>query len=96
MALLAAKAPPTTDFLPLRQHAPKFWFGDIVRHRPSRQKCEVVGVSFQKTDAPDCLDGWYYHLRILNLDSPHFRTCHIGGNWAEEMGHEKDLVRISK
>lgn len=94
MALLLASPPELSDFPPLLQSPPKFWFGDLVRYRPRREKAEVVGLSWQKTDDPACLDGWYYHLRLLNIDSSHFRACHIGGEWAEEMGHESDLVRI--
>lgn len=96
MPSLAVKAPPMRDFPPLLDSPPKFWFGDVVRHKPSREKAEVVGLQWQKTNDSACLDGWYYHLRLINPSPQRFITCHIGGDWAEEMGHERDLLRISK
>lgn len=98
MALPAASWPPTPNFPPLIQSPPKFWFGEVVRCKESRQKGRVVGVQWLDTGDPSCGDGWYYTIQLLKVDfdNPYFRLRHVGGSWAEESGHEKDFVRVRK
>ncbi|HLO48648.1 MAG TPA: hypothetical protein VK211_09565 [Kamptonema sp.] len=86
------------EFPPLLETPPKYWFGDILRHKESGEKGQVVGLQWLGTGVPECWDGWYYTIQLLNIDfnNPHFRLRHVGGDWAEECGHEADYEPVRR